>query len=147
MCCFNKPDKPDISKLVPDKIEENGDSSDHSAGHNITFIDAPLEEWRTEDSLDGLPFFWQPQAASNHRLVLPSHEDPARAIQETIEKSYYLDYFMAIGKDIGLAPTTIDSSWKIAVFLLKNSTSTCDLIKSLQLSLQPSSWSFLCLTL
>lgn len=69
-------------------------------------IDLPLDALNTENPLDSLPFFWQPQKNLNFRLRLPLHPEPASVIQH-IHESYFLDYLMFIGRHIGLAPVII----------------------------------------
>ena len=74
----------------------------------LSFRDLSFEALRTDDPLDALPYFWQPSKETNHRLILPLHTQASNLKENCIKLSFYLDFLLVIGAEIGLDTILID---------------------------------------
>lgn len=78
---------------------ENDDLPTPTNTINLQYIS--LDDLRTDDPLDALPYFWQPARNTNHCLSLAHHPDEDNIRSSRMKIVCHLDYLLAIGKDIG----------------------------------------------
>lgn len=96
--------------LVAFAEELDAENDDLPAPTNtITLQYISLDDLRTEDPLDALPFFWQPARNTNHCLSLAHHPAEDNLRSDNIKIVCHLDFLLAIGKNIGLEPIIIES--------------------------------------
>lgn len=87
---------------------EVADQVSTDTAQTVTLQETTLADLRTDDPLDALHYFWQPDHNTNHCLVLPIHSDAEDLRCDNMKVDCHLDYFLAIGKDIGLGPISIE---------------------------------------
>lgn len=86
--------------LYTDDEQEGPDAGIPTPSKNIQ--DISLSAFQNEDPLEALRLFWQPDKNTNHRLVLPLHPRADLLKEQHVTHTYYLDYFLAIGKSVGM---------------------------------------------
>lgn len=95
---------------------ENDDLPNPS--NSIKLKSISLDDLRTDNPLEALPFFWQPARSTNHCLSLAHHPEEDDLRSNKMKISCHLDFLFAVGKDIGLEPIIIQPGLSGLLLLL-----------------------------